>query len=252
MKVKIYCLYDPLSCKIRYIGRTRKPIEIRLIEHISKSRYYSKYFPNRNPPHKVNWVNSLLNQNREPKIKLLTEIEGWSESYEFEINLIGKYKDKFDLLNAQDRGEGKESRITTKETRALISKTLKDKYERNEIKKKVTPVYIFNDNGKLVHTEESIISTSIYFNIHRRAIQSRLNSKNSINGMFLSRSIKLKLKDYLYIYNYTSKEIKLFSTFSEIMRFLNISDFIYKKLDTSKKPTNGWIINSLVPNLLNN
>ncbi len=249
MKVKIYCLYDPLSCKIRYIGRTRKPIEIRLIEHISKSRYYSKYFPSRNPPHKVNWINSLLNQNREPKIKLLTKIEGWSESYIFETNLIGKYKDKFDLLNAQDRGKGKESRITTEETRLLISKTLKNKHEKNEIKKKVTPVYIFNNNGKLIHTEESITSASIYFNIHRRGIDSKIKSKKSIDGLFLSKSNKLNLNDYLYLYNFNSKEIKIFSTFLEIIEFLKISEFIYKKLDKNKKQYKGWIINSLEPNL---
>ena len=97
MNVTIYCLYDPIDCKIRYIGRTRKPLEIRLIEHVSKSKYYNTYFPNKKPPYKVNWIKSLLNQGREPKIKKLTEIEGWRESHVFEKKLIGKYKNKFNL-----------------------------------------------------------------------------------------------------------------------------------------------------------
>ena len=67
--------------------------------------------------------------------------------------------------------------------------------------------------------------------------------------MFLSKSNKLNLDDYLYIYNYITKEIKLFSTLLEIIKFLNITEFIYKKLDKNKKPINGWIINSLKPNL---
>ena len=72
MLVKIYCLYDPISCKIRYIGRTTKKIlENRLIEHISKSKYFNKYFPSKNFPHKVNWINSLLKQGIKPGIKYL-------------------------------------------------------------------------------------------------------------------------------------------------------------------------------------
>jgi hypothetical protein len=249
MKVNIYCLYDPVTCKIRYIGRTRKSIDVRLIEHISKSRYYHKYFPDKRPPHKVNWIKSLLEKGYEPKIKKLTEVDGWNESYVFETNLIGKYKDKFDLLNAQDRGTGPESRITSDLTKSLISNTLKEKYKKNEIKKKTTKIYIFNSSGILSHVEESITSASIYFNVHRRGIDSRIKSKKSIDGMFLSKSDTLNLNDYLYLYNYNSKEIKIFSTFLEIMKFLNITEFVYKKLDKNKKPFNEWIINSLKPNL---
>jgi hypothetical protein len=245
MKVNIYCLYDPTDCKIRYIGRTRKALEIRLIEHISKSKYYNKYFPNRNPPHKVNWINSLLKKGVEPKIKKLTEIKGWNESYIFETLLIGKYKNKFNLLNAQDRGIGPESRITTEATKKLISKTLKEKHERNEIKKKTTKLFLFDKYGKFLKEEESMTSTSLYFDTTLKAIISRLNSKRAIRNVFISKTPELKLEDYLYLYNYEKKQLRIFSTLSEIMKFLNISDFIYKKLNKNKKPINGWIINSL-------
>jgi len=249
MKVNIYCLYDPFVCKIRYIGRTRKSIDIRLIEHVSKSRYYHKYFPGKQMPHKVNWINSLIEKGYEPKIKKLTEVIGWKESYIFERNLIGKYKDKYDLLNAQDRGEGPESRITSEATRALISKTLKEKYERNELSKPIKTVYIFNNNGTLAFTKESLTSAALFFNISRKGVASRLASGKSINGMFLSRLPDLNLNNYLYLYNILSKEIKLFDTRLEIMQFLNITTFIYHKLDKEKKLFNGWIINSLEPSL---
>ncbi len=106
MKVKIYCLYDPLECKIRYIGRTKKKVlEHRLLEHISKSKYFERYYPGKRKTYKVNWINKLLNEGREPKIKYLTSIEGWSESHKFERNLINlwsatklsnnKYQDKY-------------------------------------------------------------------------------------------------------------------------------------------------------------
>lgn len=249
MKVNIYCLYDPFACKIRYIGRTRKSLDTRLIEHISKSRYYHKYFPGKKIPHKVNWINSLMDKGYEPKIKKLTEVVGWKESYIVERDLIGKYKDKYDLLNAQDRGEGPESRITSEATRALISKTLKERYERNEISKPTKKVYIFNNSGTLEFTEESLTSAAVFFNISRKGIASRLASGKSINGMFLSRLPNLNFNNYLYLYNFLSKEIRLFDTRLEIMKFLSITTFIYHKLDKEKKPFNGWIINSLEPNL---
>ena len=82
MKVKIYCLYEPDTLKIRYIGRTKKKVlEHRLLEHISKSRYYNRYYPGRKAPYRVNWINSLLNKGLEPKIRLLCEVEGWEESH---------------------------------------------------------------------------------------------------------------------------------------------------------------------------
>ena len=59
-KVNIYCLYDPEICKIRYIGRTTKSINVRLIEHISKARYQGIYNPGKPPSHKENWIINTL------------------------------------------------------------------------------------------------------------------------------------------------------------------------------------------------
>ena len=36
LKVNIYVLIDPITCKIRYIGRTKNRLEIRLRGHMSK------------------------------------------------------------------------------------------------------------------------------------------------------------------------------------------------------------------------
>lgn len=249
MKVNIYCLYDPVVCKIRYIGRTRKPLDVRLLEHISKSRYYSRYFPKRNPPHKVNWINSLLKKGYEPKIKKLTEVFGWNESYIFETNLIGKYKDKFDLLNAQDRGRGPESKIVSESTKALISKTLKERHKKNQITKTTKTVYVFNSDGTLAFKKESLNIAALFFNTPRKSIASKLRSGKSINGMFLSRLSDLNLDNYLYLYNVLSKEIKLFDTREQIKEFLDITTFIYHKLNKNKEPFNSWIINSVEPSL---
>jgi hypothetical protein len=147
MKVKIYCLYDSEECKIRYIGRTTKEkIDHRLIEHITKARYFERYCPGVKFPHKVNWIRSLLKEGKEPKIKFLTEIEGWKESHIFERILIKKYKDKFDLTNCEDRGEGNKNKVFTQEQKDQISTSLKKYFEKNPIKGK--RIFVYKKNGE--------------------------------------------------------------------------------------------------------
>jgi hypothetical protein len=148
MEVKIYCLYDPISCKIRYIGRTSKKIlEHRLIEHISKSKYFERYYPEKKLPHRVNWIKSLLTQGYEPKIKLLKIVNGWQESHQEERRLINKYKDKFDLVNLEDRGEGNVNKIVTQEQKEKISKTLKQYYIQGGQKTNCSRTYVYNIEG---------------------------------------------------------------------------------------------------------
>lgn len=154
--IKIYCLYDPLECKIRYIGRTsKKVLKHRLIEHITKAKYFESYYKEKRFPHRVNWIKKVLNEGREPKIKLLCEIEGWKESHIFERALINKYKDKFNLTNLEDRGEGGKNRIVSEEDKLKISKSLKEYYKSGKNGKSKT-VYVFNLDGKYL---KSYLST---------------------------------------------------------------------------------------------
>ena len=46
MKVNIYCLYNPITSKIRYIGRTKSDLNKRLQQHICKAKNNEKYYPN--------------------------------------------------------------------------------------------------------------------------------------------------------------------------------------------------------------
>jgi len=64
-KVIIYVLIDPLTLKVRYIGRTKCSLEKRLGEHISKSKLEYNF------THKCNWIKSLLKQNLKPIIRKL-------------------------------------------------------------------------------------------------------------------------------------------------------------------------------------
>ncbi len=88
---------------------------------------------------------------------------------------------------------------------------------------------------------------SEFIGIPAKTVYKKLESNKGVNGYYVSRTKKLNLDKFLYIYNYKSKEVKLFNYKKEIQEFLNISDAYYNSLDETKHIIKGWIINSLVP-----
>lgn len=191
MEIKIYCLYDPMTCKIRYIGRTSKKIlRHRLIEHLSKSKYFDRYYTNKNAPHRVNWINSLLNQNIEPKIKLLTTVEGWKESHIVERQLINKYKDKFNLVNLEDRGEGSLNRVITQEQKEIISKSLKNFYAQGGQIQGCKKTYVYNLQGEFIQEFNKRIEAAEFCNTNKKQLSKCFRTdkwkRKHINGFRFS------------------------------------------------------------------
>lgn len=186
--IKIYCLYDPLECKVKYVGRTsKKVLEHRLIEYITKAKYFEKYHEGKRLPYRVNWIKKLLKEGREPKIKLLTKIEGWKESHDFERALINKWKDKRNLVNLEDRGEGGKNRIVTQEDKLKISNSLKKYYETG-INAKSKTVYVFNLEGVYVTSYQSTIKCGNDLKIPNSKVIACCNKKIS------------KYKDWIFSY----------------------------------------------------
>lgn len=177
MIVKIYVLIDPKTCKVRYIGRTRKAsIKDRLAEHISKAKYHKKY--GRKATHKINWINNLLLHNCKPVIKVLTTIEGWKESYKLEQFLINKYKEIKDLVNSHDRGDGGKLRTITDAEKLKISNTLKRKYASGEISPTRTKkVYTYNLKGKFLNEYVSLAECSRQLNFNYSSLSAVLSGK---------------------------------------------------------------------------
>lgn len=90
---KIYCLLDPTTYVIRYVGATSKSLEERLKGHMKKSPI----------SHKTNWIKSL---NVKPIIELLQEIpeDYWQQA---EIYWIAYFKSiGCNLTNTTTGGEG--------------------------------------------------------------------------------------------------------------------------------------------------
>lgn len=146
--IKIYALIDPVTCKIRYIGRTKASLPMRLSQHIFRARRSGK------KTHKNAWISSLLRINSKPKIKLLTTVEGWEQSHVIERCLISKYRDR--LVNHDDRGEGQKNKILSDEYKKSISNTLKKGYSSGRIPHpRNRPVFVYDYAGNYLFSFKS-------------------------------------------------------------------------------------------------
>lgn len=175
MEVKIYALVDPITCKIRYIGRTSVKLSNRLSQHIHRAKY------DKAKTHKEDWIRSLLKINCRPWIRQLCVIHGWEESYEFEVALIEKYRDR--LTNFYDKGQGA-LRECRDEDKLKISNTLKLGYSQGTIERpKGKNVYVYNKDGSFYNEYPSIQEASrqleVYFSIIKRHLNGKISPKNT-------------------------------------------------------------------------
>lgn len=190
-QVKIYALIDPITLKVRYIGRTTSSLKKRLSEHISKAKHFHNY------THKENWIRSLLKINSKPYIRYLTIIEGWEESYKFECKLIEKYKDR--LINHYDKGPGYMRNMTDKQ-KLKISDSLKERYQKGLHNPARKIVYVYNKDGSFYKEFISIRQAAKELGYYFKVISKQLNSGKPLKHMkknYQFSFIKVeKMKDF--------------------------------------------------------
>lgn len=179
-KVIIYALIDPITLKVRYIGRTKNSLEKRLGEHISKSKL------NYNNTHKANWIKSLLSHNLKPIIRKLCIVEGWADSYNIERLLINKYKNR--LLNHNDRGEGGLNTQVTAIMKNKISNKLKEYFKDPKNKRGLKEVFVYNLKGEFIKK----------FNSRAEAAKELKLSRKCISKCFMKNKTRLHIHGYQF------------------------------------------------------
>lgn len=115
MTTTIYLLSDPNTGRVRYVGKTVKPLSQRLSEHVSTAK------TNRRPCHRNHWIASFGKAR-----PLITEVEvvtGPAEdAAEAERRWIASLRaDGCDLVNATAGGEGVPGHRHGPEARAAMS-----------------------------------------------------------------------------------------------------------------------------------
>lgn len=95
-KVLIYCLKNPITNEIRYVGKTSRKLCQRLGNHIYNAKY------TKHNKHLSNWILSLLNQGLKPIIEILDECNeyNWQDMERYWIKYFPN------LINYTDGGDG--------------------------------------------------------------------------------------------------------------------------------------------------
>ena len=125
---KVYALIDPRNNRVKYIGITKRSIEIRLKEHIDDKKSRKTY--------KAFWINKLKSLGLTPSIKIIKKNLSADLAKEYEIHYIGFYKLEGKLTNSTSGGDGIRDYRHSKETKALLKlkltgRTLSDEHRKN-------------------------------------------------------------------------------------------------------------------------
>ena len=96
MKTFIYILIDPITDKVRYVGKSNNPYK-RFECHLSKNNIKS---------HKTNWIQSLLKKDIKPILCIIDEVD-INEWKFWEVYWISQFKNwGFNLTNSTKGGDG--------------------------------------------------------------------------------------------------------------------------------------------------
>lgn len=132
-KFLIYCLIDPRTREVRYVGRSSKGLKR------PKIHWMNSTIKNENN-HKAKWVRNVISDGFIPEIQILESFDVITneELNKAEMFWVRKYKDSgFNLVNATEGGGGILGYHHTKENKQRISKNMKGKVKSEETIKKI-------------------------------------------------------------------------------------------------------------------
>jgi group I intron endonuclease len=183
----IYCLCDPITEQIRYIGKT-----VNLYDRIKKHYKNSEL---KNKTHKNMWILSLLKNNFRAKVLVLEECNNLEQLNNAEIKWIKFYKEiGSDLTNGTNGGTGgkmslesiekmrnsKRGKKLSEEHKKQISEGNKGRQFSEETKRKIG-----NSNKGKIISEETKIKLSI----------SHMGKVSCNKGKSLSSETKIKMRE---------------------------------------------------------
>jgi hypothetical protein len=183
MEIRIYALIDPQTNEVRYVGKTKRALRIRLRAHINDN-------PKHNT-HKFNWIKKLKSQGFEP---IIIELEVCNENnwIEREKYWIRQY---CNLTNMTTGGEGcNYFKLATNE---LISKKVKKAWENEEYKNNIskqTKLFLSDIKNRKAHGNK-LRNRKITEDHKLNIINGRKDNKSIIVNGIKYKSIKGACRD---------------------------------------------------------
>lgn len=164
MATYIYCLSDPISKEIRYIGKTNN----------IRSRYLNHLQTKGKTTHVASWVKHLQSKNINPTIDILEEFketDNWEFWEEFYISLYKSWG--FSLTNLTSGGIGIKGKGYSKKLRSKI----------NNSKRK--SIFQYDLNNNFIREWSSITEASNYLKIDASGIIKSCKKQRKTSGNFL-------------------------------------------------------------------
>lgn len=220
--MKVYCLYEKETLKIRYIGITKNSLNQRLYEHLKIKKNL----------HKDNWINKL---NGQVGIRLIKAFDSKEAARELELYLIRTYKDSHKLVNLQDRGFCGDKIIASKGTCKKISDTLKKKYASGELKvvgSKV--VYAWDCAGDLIGRYKNSVHCAKILNVPKKKIGNICNHGGYYTKYTFTREDRLPIERYIKCYDFDLKQLFLCLRKEDICKVLKIKKFFNTNINSNR------------------
>ena len=194
MLVTVYCIKDPDTKKIKYIGRTKNNLKARLRGHLATAK------KNKFKTKKDNWFLKLHKQNKKALIESLFQIDGWEDSYIKEQELIFNYiKNGYKLLNLHDKGPG-HLRNITKEQKKKISETVKKLHKEGVYDSRGLKLTVYDLNGNKIETFKNVRSTAEFIGVSPKHLETSLKrGDRRVHEYQVSRDNTEKIKPYRFV-----------------------------------------------------
>jgi hypothetical protein len=162
-KVKIYALIHPKTKQIKYIGKTKHKLNVRLSQHISDKN--SKTY-------KFKWISQLKKLELTPDIILIEEVDehSWKEKETMYIELFKSLGYKLTNTSKGGEGGGAIGHKHTKEFKVRQSEMMKKRNKEKPLSKdfynqlasrKKKPIIKFGKDNSLLCEYESAFDAAI-------------------------------------------------------------------------------------------
>lgn len=210
--VSIYTLEDPRTGLIKYLGKTKKPLNKRLSEHIKEGASTKK----------GQWIKGLLKLNLLPVIKLIDTVDSFNWQF-WEGYWISQLKSwNFKLLNMTEGGDGNNNQVFSETSKLKRSASIKLGVKLGTIS--------YKERGAKISQSKKGVPV-------KQETKNKISKK--LKGQKISLATKLKKSKPILQLSLNNEVINEYYSLSEAARILKISKGAIQNACCGRRKTAG-------------